>query len=147
MGFPCWRGSEAPNLSSGSFWDLWRCTTRRVAERRSRTQGVGAHGGRGRATMGVPDLDVWIEKLRKCEYLPENDLKALCEYVEDILVEESNVQVGFPAAARASPRRKENLLVTMYITMFPRWSHRGARRLLRPWRRAGAAHHVVLGQA
>jgi len=42
--------------------------------------------------MGVPDLDVWIEKLRKCEYLPENDLKALCEYVKDILVEESNVQ-------------------------------------------------------
>ncbi|PNH00992.1 Phytochrome-associated serine/threonine-protein phosphatase [Tetrabaena socialis] len=38
------------------------------------------------------DLDRWIEKLRKCEHLAEEELKALCDYVKEILVEESNVQ-------------------------------------------------------
>lgn len=27
------------------------------------------------------DLDNWIEKVRKCQYLQEDELKALCEYV------------------------------------------------------------------
>ena len=27
------------------------------------------------------DLDAWIEKVRKCEFLAEDELKALCEYV------------------------------------------------------------------
>jgi hypothetical protein len=30
--------------------------------------------------MGV-DLDAWIDKLKRCEYLAEDELKALCEYV------------------------------------------------------------------
>jgi Calcineurin-like phosphoesterase len=30
--------------------------------------------------MGV-DLDKWTEKVRRCEYLAEDELKALCEYV------------------------------------------------------------------
>jgi len=41
--------------------------------------------------MGA-DLDAWIAKVRACEYLPENDLKLLCQRVKDLLVEESNVQ-------------------------------------------------------
>lgn len=41
--------------------------------------------------MGV-DLDKWIEKVKRCEYLAEDELKALCDYVKEILVEESNVQ-------------------------------------------------------
>jgi serine/threonine-protein phosphatase 6 catalytic subunit len=68
--------------------------------------------------MGV-ELDKWIEKVKRCEYLAEDELKALCEYVgttwayqqlvtaagwcrsytrqlrpqvKEILVEESNVQ-------------------------------------------------------
>lgn len=40
--------------------------------------------------MGNPDA--WIEILRQCKYLPENDLKALCEMVKELLLEESNVQ-------------------------------------------------------
>ena len=32
------------------------------------------------ALMGV-DLDAWIDKLKRCEYLAEDELKALCEYV------------------------------------------------------------------
>jgi len=63
------------------------------------------------------DLDNWIEKVKRCQYLQEDELKALCEYVslwqancsllyaahaltqqstglqtKEILVEESNVQ-------------------------------------------------------
>ena len=30
--------------------------------------------------MGV-ELDKWIEKVKRCEYLAEDELKALCEYV------------------------------------------------------------------
>jgi len=41
--------------------------------------------------MGA-DLDGWIAKVRSCEYLPENDLKMLCQMVRDLLAEESNVQ-------------------------------------------------------
>ena len=34
--------------------------------------------------MGV-DLDKWIEKVKKTEYLAEDELKALCEYVSSSL--------------------------------------------------------------
>jgi len=38
------------------------------------------------------DLDQWIEIAKNCKYLPENDLKKLCDIVCDYLMEESNVQ-------------------------------------------------------
>lgn len=38
------------------------------------------------------DLDRWIESIRRCELLPELDLKHLCEYVQDLMLEESTVQ-------------------------------------------------------
>jgi len=38
------------------------------------------------------NLDAWIETVRQCKYLPEEDLKKLCDKVKDILLEESNVQ-------------------------------------------------------
>lgn len=41
--------------------------------------------------MGV-DLDRWIEKVKECQFLPEQDLKKLCNMVKSILIEESNVQ-------------------------------------------------------
>jgi len=37
------------------------------------------------------DLDKWIENIRRCELLPELDLKHLCEYVQEIMLEESTV--------------------------------------------------------
>ncbi|KAJ6223890.1 hypothetical protein RDWZM_002435 [Blomia tropicalis] len=40
----------------------------------------------------MAELDQWIEYTKQCKYLPENDLKKLCELVCDILIEESNVQ-------------------------------------------------------
>ncbi|KAI9295798.1 Metallo-dependent phosphatase [Neoconidiobolus thromboides FSU 785] len=36
--------------------------------------------------------DQWIETLRKCQYLSENEMKKLCEMVKELLMEESNVQ-------------------------------------------------------
>ncbi|KAI9311685.1 Metallo-dependent phosphatase-like protein [Dichotomocladium elegans] len=44
----------------------------------------------GCSRMGNPDE--WLETVRKCEYLPENDIKKLCEMVKELLVEESNIQ-------------------------------------------------------
>ncbi len=44
-------------------------------------------------TMGA-DLDSWIAKVRACEYLPENDLKQLCQ------------MVMCPCIACGSPRRR-----------------------------------------
>ncbi|KAK1863007.1 hypothetical protein I4F81_005572 [Pyropia yezoensis] len=41
--------------------------------------------------MGL-DLDNWIEKVRRGEHLAEWDLKQLCDYVKELLIEESNVQ-------------------------------------------------------
>lgn len=38
------------------------------------------------------DLDKWIEALKRCECLQEQDVKTLCERATEILVEESNVQ-------------------------------------------------------
>jgi len=38
------------------------------------------------------DLDRCIQKVKACEYLAEDELKQLCDFVKEILVEESNVQ-------------------------------------------------------
>jgi hypothetical protein len=41
---------------------------------------------------GVSDLDRQIESLRRCEYLKESEVKAICAKAREILVDESNVQ-------------------------------------------------------
>ena len=38
------------------------------------------------------DLDRQIEKLRRCEYLKESEVKSLCAKAREILIDESNVQ-------------------------------------------------------
>lgn len=38
------------------------------------------------------DLDEQIERLRKCQYLKEQEVKALCDRAREILTEENNVQ-------------------------------------------------------
>lgn len=38
------------------------------------------------------DPDKWISQLLTCQYLPEADMKLLCERVRSILLEESNIQ-------------------------------------------------------
>ncbi|CAE7593926.1 ppp4c, partial [Symbiodinium sp. KB8] len=55
------------------------------------------------ATAGAltaSDLDRQIEQLKRCEYLKESEVKALCSKAREILVDESNVQrVDSPALA------------------------------------------------
>lgn len=41
---------------------------------------------------GQSELDRWIEQLKKCEPLKENEVKVLCQKALEVLVEESNVQ-------------------------------------------------------
>ncbi|KAK6349531.1 hypothetical protein TWF696_005816 [Orbilia brochopaga] len=36
--------------------------------------------------------DEWLEMAKKCKYLPESDMKRLCELVKECLMEESNIQ-------------------------------------------------------
>ena len=40
----------------------------------------------------MSDLDEQIERLKRCEYLKESEVKELCEKALEILTEESNVQ-------------------------------------------------------
>ncbi|CAN0256320.1 unnamed protein product, partial [Ectocarpus sp. 12 AP-2014] len=40
----------------------------------------------------VSDLDEQIERLKRCEYLKESEVKQLCQKAREILVDESNVQ-------------------------------------------------------
>lgn len=40
----------------------------------------------------ITDLDEQIERLKKCEYLKESEVKALCDRAREILTDESNVQ-------------------------------------------------------
>ena len=40
----------------------------------------------------ISNLDEQIERLRKCEYLKESEVKVICDKAREILIDESNVQ-------------------------------------------------------
>ena len=40
----------------------------------------------------MSDIDEQIERLKKCEYLKESEVKTLCDKAREILIDESNVQ-------------------------------------------------------
>lgn len=42
--------------------------------------------------VSVSDLDEQITRLKRCEYLKESEVKALCDKAREILIDESNVQ-------------------------------------------------------
>jgi serine/threonine-protein phosphatase 4 catalytic subunit len=48
--------------------------------------------GEGIAMSSISSLDEQIERLKKCEYLKESEVKALCDKAKEILIDESNVQ-------------------------------------------------------
>lgn len=51
--------------------------------------------------VGNSCLDEQIERLKRCEYLREGEVKALCLRAREILVDESNVQrVDAPVTVR-----------------------------------------------
>lgn len=44
------------------------------------------------SNQGSTNPDEWLEKIKNCELLKENEMKQLCELVKDLLMEESNIQ-------------------------------------------------------
>lgn len=42
--------------------------------------------------VSISNLDEQIERLKRCEYLKESEVKALCDKAREILIDESNVQ-------------------------------------------------------
>ncbi|EWC45676.1 hypothetical protein DRE_05237 [Drechslerella stenobrocha 248] len=48
--------------------------------------------GEGGSSSGGGGPDEWLEMAKKCKYLPESDMKRLCELVKECLMEESNIQ-------------------------------------------------------
>lgn len=42
--------------------------------------------------MSQSELDEQIERLKKCDYLKESEVKVLCDKAREILIDESNVQ-------------------------------------------------------
>ena len=40
----------------------------------------------------IHKLDEQIERLKKCEYLKESEVKIICDKAREILIDESNVQ-------------------------------------------------------
>lgn len=42
--------------------------------------------------MSFSELDDQIERLKRCEYLKESEVKLLCDKAREILIDESNVQ-------------------------------------------------------
>ena len=56
---------------------------------------------------GLSDLDRQIEQLRRCDYLKESEVKALCARARELLVDESNVErVDAPVTVRRSLSRR-----------------------------------------
>ena len=53
-------------------------------------------------------VDVWVSKALACEHLSEEELRSLCEYVKNILVEESNVQ---PVASPVREKREKHIYI------------------------------------
>lgn len=64
-------------------------------------------------------LDEQIERLKRCEYLREGEVKALCLRAREILVDESNVQrVDAPVTVRTLYycAHTNFLMITMVVT-------------------------------
>ena len=69
------------------------CTARQGSGIATARQGSGIATARARLWIPMSDsLDSCIERLRRCEYIKEAEVKALCSKAREILVEESNVQ-------------------------------------------------------
>jgi len=59
----------------------------------------------------MSDLDRQIEQLKRCEYIKESEVKALCQKAMEILMEESNVQrVDAPVTVSAMHRFSSRFL-------------------------------------
>ena len=56
------------------------------------------------------DIDKQIEQLKRCEYIKESEVKALCNKAKEILMQESNVQrVDSPITVTGMPLTRADL--------------------------------------
>ena len=90
--------------------------------------------------MTISNPDRWIEQLKECQHLSEPDMKALCDRVRCILMEESNIQpVSSPVTICGDIhgqfwdllellRKGGSVPETSYIFMARRLSHDASRR-------------------
>ena len=63
------------------------------------------------------DVDSWIEQLKKCEYIKESEVKALCTRAKEILLEESNVQhVESPVTVSRFKTHKKKQFKIFFLT-------------------------------
>lgn len=66
----------------------------------------------------MSNLDEQIERLKRCEYLKESEVKALCDKAREILIDESNVQkVDAPVTVRC--HNKAFSLFCSVLCLFP----------------------------
>lgn len=58
--------------------------------------------------------DKWIEKVKRCEYLAEDELKSLCEYVSELLEGSSMLHMCFTHLLHGCRSRRSWLRSLMY---------------------------------
>jgi len=85
------------------------------------------------------DLDRQIEQLKRCEYLKESEVKALCAKAREILVDEGNVQrVDAPVTVCLRPStRASAAAVSEFAANRPHLGRRTARWAVAVRRNAG----------
>jgi hypothetical protein len=64
------------------------------------------------------DLDEQIERLKRCEYLKESEVKILCDKAKEILIDESNVQrVDAPVTVSSTISNNAILLLLILLLL------------------------------
>jgi len=60
------------------------------------------------------NIDRQIEQLKKCEFIKESEVRDLCNYAKDILIEESNIQTIYtPITVSTFKSNLINLLILL----------------------------------
>ena len=63
------------------------------------------------------DVNQWIEQLKKCEFIKESEVKALCTKAKEILIEEQNVQ-SVESPVTVSEREQKSVWVLRFTITF-----------------------------
>ena len=86
---------QAANANNGNTNTTAATTSSSAQQQQQQTNNANAN------SASSSSLDSQIERLKRCEYLRENEVKALCLRAREILVDEGNVQrVDAPVTVR-----------------------------------------------